>query len=204
MKRVLLILPSATYRAHDFTQAAATLGADLIVASDRRQALSAFLGDRALVLPLNRPEEAAQRVVDHAARLPIDAVVAVDDQGVRAAALAAERLGLKTSDPEAVARTRDKAAMRDALASAGVPQPGYLSVAPGQPLPDDLTYPVVLKPVGLSASRGVIRADDPAGARAAAERIRTMTGNDDDPLLVESFVPGDEVAVEGLLRRGKL
>jgi biotin carboxylase len=200
--RVLLILPSATYRAHDFTEAAATLGADLIVASDRRQAMSAFLGDRALVLPLRRPEEAAQRVVDHAARLPIDAVVAVDDQGVRTAALAAERLGLRTSDPDAVARTRDKHAMRQALRVAGVPQPAFRYLPPGAPVTDDLDYPVVLKPLGLSASRGVIRADDPAAAQGAAERIRAIAGDPEAPLLAESFVPGHEVAVEGLLRAG--
>ena len=209
MPRVLLILPSATYRAHDFTQAAAGLGAELIVASDRRQAMSEFLGDRALVLPLKRPEEAAQRVVDHAATLPIDAVVAVDDQGVRTAALAAERLGLKTSDPEAVARTRDKAAMRTALARAGVPQPDYRVTDRGEPaesiaaLGTDLGYPVVLKPFGLAASRGVIRADGVYPAVAAVDRIRAITGDADAPLLVEKFVPGDEVAVEGLLRGGE-
>jgi biotin carboxylase len=201
MPRVLLILPSATYRAHDFTRAAADLGAELVVASDRRQAMSAFLGDRALVLPLSRPAEAAQRVVEHARRVPIDAVVAVDDQGVRTAALAAERLGLKTSAPDAVARTRDKAAMRAALEAAGVPQPGFRRTVAEA---GELGFPVVVKPLSLSASRGVIRADDPEQAAAAAERIRAITGDPDEPLLVESFVPGEEVAVEGLLRGGEL
>jgi biotin carboxylase len=212
MPRVLLILPSATYRAHDFTRAASDLGAELVVASDRRQAMSAFLGDRALVLPLSRPEEAADRVVAHAARLPIDAVVAVDDQGVRTAALAAERLGLKTSAPDAVARTRDKAAMRAALEAAGVPQPAFRFA--GGAAPQEVAAlaaelggvggPVIVKPLALSASRGVIRADDPEQAAAAAERIRAITGDPGEPLLVESFVPGEEVAVEGLLRGGEL
>jgi biotin carboxylase len=198
--RVLIILPSATYRAHDFTRAAADIGAELVVASDRRQAMSAFLGDRALVLPLDRPEEAAERIVGHSRRTPLDAIVAVDDQGVRTAALAAERLGLKTSAPHAVARTRDKRAMRDALAVAGVPQPDYRhDVAQAA----ELGFPVVVKPLTLSASRGVIRADDPAAAAAAAERIRAITGDPEEPLLVESFVPGEEVAVEGLLRGGE-
>ena len=204
MARILLILPSATYRAHDFTQAATTLGADLIVASDRRQAMSKMLGDRALVLPLQRPDEAAQRVVEHAEKLPFDAVLAVDDQGVKTAALAAARLGLKTSDPGAVARTRDKHAMRRVLAQAGVPQPAFHFLPPGADIPGDLDFPVVVKPLGLSASRGVIRADDREQARGAADRIRSITGNDDEPLIVESFVPGEEVAVEGLLRAGEL
>jgi biotin carboxylase len=205
--RILLILPSATYRAHDFTEAAARLGAELVVASDRRQAMSGFLGDRALVLPLRRPAEAAAKVVEHAARLPLDAVIAVDDQGVRTASLAAAELGLKTSDPEAVARTRDKAAMRAALADAGVAQPDYRVVSASASAGDagsDLGFPVVVKPLTLSASRGVIRADDAAAADAAAARIRAMLADPDEPLLVESFVPGDEVAVEGLLRGGEL
>jgi biotin carboxylase len=207
--RILLILPSATYRAHDFTVAAARLGAELVVASDRRQAMSEFLGDRALVLPLGRPAEAARKVVEHAARVPLDAVVAVDDQGVRTASLAAAELGLKTSDPGAVARTRDKAAMRAALAEARVAQPGYRLVQPDGPsageLAAELGFPVVVKPLSLSASRGVIRADDAVAADAAAARIRAMLDDaDSQPLLVESFVPGTEVAVEGLLRGGEL
>jgi biotin carboxylase len=207
--RVLLILPSATYRARDFTQAAERLGVDLVVASDRRQAMSEFLGDRALVLPLRRPAEAAAKVVAHAARLPIDAVVAVDDQGVRTASLAAAELGLKTSDPDAVARTRDKAAMRRALDAAGVAQPRFrVADAGGPPVGEiaaEVGFPVVVKPLSLAASRGVIRADDADAAGAAAARIRTMLGDaSTEPLLVESFVPGAEVAVEGLLRGGEL
>jgi len=95
MARALLLLPSPTYRAHDFMEAAARLDVDVVVASDRRQALSARLGDRALTVRLDRPEEAAERIAELHRRLPLDAVVAVDDQGVRAASLAAARLGLR-------------------------------------------------------------------------------------------------------------
>ncbi|MEA2481162.1 MAG: hypothetical protein QOJ07_3084 [Thermoleophilaceae bacterium] len=207
MARVLLILPSATYRAPDFTRAAAALGVDLVVASDRRQALSGMLGDRALTLPLRRPEEAAERIVAHARRTPLDAVVAVDDQGVRTAALAAAALGLRTSDPAAVARTRDKAALRERLAEVGgVPQPAFRVAPDGADvaaLAAELGPPVVVKPLSLSASRGVIRADDPAGAAAAAERVRAMVPAG-EPLLLESYVPGAEVALEGLMRDGRL
>jgi biotin carboxylase len=205
--RVLLILPSATYRAHDFTRAAADLGADLVVASDRRQALSAFLGDRALVLPLNRPRDAAERIVEHAQRLQIDAVVAVDDQGVKAAALAAHRLGLKSSAPDAVARTRDKFAMRQALAGDGIPQPEFRVAEPGDDvvgIVEEVGLPAVIKPLSLAASKGVIRVDTAAAALRTAERVRSIVRDLGQPLLVESFVPGEEVAVEGLLRGGEL
>ena len=211
MARVLLLIPSSTYRAHDFVAAAAALGLDLVVASDRRQALSAPLGDRALTLPLGRVERAVERIEALHARTPLDAVVAVDDQGVRVAALAAERLGLRGNAPQAAARTRDKAAMRAALAAAGVPQPAYRVAAPADDvalLAREVGLPCVVKPLALSASRGVIRADSPANARAVAARVREILTAAAEPagapLLVERYLPGDEVAVEGLLRGGRL
>ncbi|MGH8976329.1 MAG: ATP-grasp domain-containing protein, partial [Acidimicrobiia bacterium] len=118
MARVLILLPSATYRAPDFLAAAARLDIEVVVASDVAQTIG--MGDRALVLDLAHPEAAAATIVESARRHPLDAVVAVDDQGVVVAALAAAELGLAHNPPAAVAATRDKAAMRRALAdSAG-------------------------------------------------------------------------------------
>jgi biotin carboxylase len=211
--RVLLLLPTATYKAPDFLAAAKRLGAEVVVASDQAQTLAAAMGDRALTLDLDDPEAAVEAVLEAAGRRPLDAVVAVDDQGVLVAALAGTRLGLPHNPPEAVARTRNKAAMRAALAAAGSPvrQPEHRVVYPGDDataLAADVGFPVVVKPISLAASRGVIRADDPEGAKAAAERIRAILDDagrpPDEPLLVETYVPGEEVAVEALLRRGAL
>ena len=211
MARVLLLLPSGTYRAPDFLAAARQLGVDVVVGSERRQAMSAAMGDRALVVVLRRPEEAAARIVELAARRPLDAVVAVDDQGVEAAALASRALGLRANPPEAVRAARDKRLMREALEEAGVPQPRFRVAGPGDDvaaLARTLGPPCVVKPVGLSGSRGVIRADTPDAVAAAAGRVRAIqaeAGEDPDRvLLVEEFVPGREVAVEGLLREGHL
>ena len=211
MSRVLLILPTGTYRAAAFVGAASVLGAEVVVASEHRQAMARAMDDRALVVPLGRPEAAADAIVELARRRPLDAVVAVDEQGVLAAALAGERLGLAHNPPAAVAATRDKAAARAVLAAAGVAQPAFRVVRSG----DDVAaaavavgLPCVVKPVSLSGSRGVIRADDPASATGAAERIRNIlddAGEDcQGPILVEAFVPGSEVALEGLLRNGEL
>ncbi|HET9010339.1 MAG TPA: hypothetical protein VFN38_00925, partial [Gemmatimonadaceae bacterium] len=115
MPRVLLVLPSATYRAPDFLAAAAKLGVEVVVASEHRQAMSREMGDRALTIPLRQPEMAADAIVELAGRSPIDAIVAVDDGGTRAAAVASERLGLRGNPPAAVAAARDKAAMRAAF-----------------------------------------------------------------------------------------
>jgi biotin carboxylase len=201
---VLLVLPSATYRAPDFLDAAARLGAEVVVGSEHRQALSESMGDRAVVLSLQQPERAADQIERLAERAPLDAIVAVDDGGTRAAALASERLGLRGNPPAAAARARDKAAMRAALAEAGVPQPEWRLGADVASLAQEVGLPCVVKPLTLSASRGVIRADTPGGARAAGERIRAMLGDPHADLLVEMFVPGAEVAVEALLDGGRL
>jgi biotin carboxylase len=99
-----------------------------------------------------------------------------------------------------VAATRDKASMRAALATAGVPQPWYVVLDPAGGLPE-LPFPWVVKPLDRSGSQGVIRVDDADAARAAVARIGAIAPG---PLLVEEYVPGVEVAVEGLLRRGEL
>ncbi len=205
------MLPSATYRATDFVDAAAKLGADVVVGSEHRQALSDSMGDRTLVLTLRQPLRAADQIQRLAERTPLDAIVAVDDGGTRAAAAASERLGLRGNALEAVERARNKASMRAAFADAGVPQPEYRVVRPGDDeaaIAAELGGPVVVKPVTLSMSRGVIRADDPDAAAAAAVRVRAILGEaGEDPasrLLIERFAPGEEVAVEGLLRAGEL
>ncbi|HXY42689.1 MAG TPA: ATP-grasp domain-containing protein [Acidimicrobiales bacterium] len=216
MSRVLLILPTGTYRAEEYLSAAERLGVDVVVGSERAQALAATMGERFLELPLDDPPEAARRIVAHAGRdgrLALDAVLGVDDQGLLTAALASAQLGLAHSPVEAVALTRDKAAMRARFAAAGVPQPDFVVVegAGGNEVADAaarLGVPVVVKPSSLSASRGVIRADSPAEARAAAERILAILESEDEAgeprLLVERFVPGPEVAVEGILHQGEL
>ena len=206
-------MPSATYRATDFSAAAERMGLELVVVSEHRQAMSDSMGWRALQVDLCDPEAAAAAIVELAGAHPLDAVVAVDDQGVEAAARAAAALGLAASPVSAVRLTRDKIGMRRSLAAAGVPQPRFAVLPAGrEPVTDleeaGLSWPVVVKPVGLSASRGVIRVDDPEALRAAAGRIRAILaedgGEEGSDLLVEEFVPGAELAVEGVVRAGPL
>jgi biotin carboxylase len=209
--RLLLILPTATYRAPDFLDAAAEAGAEVVVASERPQALGDIMKDRFLELDLRRPEDAAGAIFAFSRRRPIDGIVAVDDQGVLTATLAAARLGLPHNPPSAVIATRDKVAMRDALEAGGVRQPRYASVGPDEDIGEaavEVGFPCVVKPPSLSASRGVIRADDAAGAKLVGDRVRSILADAGEdattPLLVEEFVSGSEVAVEGLLRDGAL
>jgi biotin carboxylase len=205
MPRVLLLLPTSTYRAPDFVRAATRLGVEVVVGSDEMPVLMGDAGegssDRAVALPLDEPDAAADLIVALDDRRGVDAVVAVDDRGVLVAASAGERLGFPHNPPDAVAATRDKAAMRRALAAAEVPQPAFVVCDRDLPEPADFPLPWVMKPVDRAGSQGVIRVDDLDAARAAATRIAALT---DGPLLVEQYVSGVEIAVEGLLRDGAL
>ncbi|MGH9299585.1 MAG: ATP-grasp domain-containing protein [Acidimicrobiales bacterium] len=221
MPTILLILPTGTYRAEEYLAAAHRLGVEVVTGSERPQALASTMAEHFVELPLDDPPRAAAVIAEHGSRIHLDAILAVDDEGLLAAAMAAESLGLDSSPVAAVALTRDKAAMRAALAAAGVPQPDY-EVVRGSPPdggepgnPDEvaeaavrLGFPVVVKPTSLSGSRGVIRADSAAEARAAAERIFKILAAAREPngsaLLVERFVPGPEVALEGVMSGGGL
>jgi biotin carboxylase len=211
MARVLLLLPTGTYRAPDFVAAATALGAEVVVGSERRQALADGMGDRALVVDMAHPDAAVGAVLGLHQRSPIDAVVAVDDQGGLVAARASERLGFLHNPPDAVAATRDKAAMRKAFSTAGLAQPAWRLAHPGDAVAElaaKVGFPCVVKPLSLSASRGVIRADTPEDAVAAVARVRAILDDAAEdptgPVLIERFVPGAEVAVEALLEGGRL
>ncbi len=208
-----MILPTGTYRAAEYLAAARRLGVAVVTASEARQALSEKMGAHFLQLPLERPTEAAHLIVAHEDKVHLDAVVAVDDEGLAVASMAAEALGLRTSPPASVRMTRDKASMRLAFSLAGVSQPRFLVVSGKNPASAAeaaaaLGPPVVVKPVGLSASRGVIRADSPAEAAAAARRASATATEAGEPpeasLLVEGFVEGPEIALEGVLSAGEL
>jgi biotin carboxylase len=206
MPRVLLLLPTETYRAKDFLTAAERLGVDVVVGCERRQAMADAMGDGAVVVAMGKVDAAVEIIAALHARRSLDAVLAVDDQGLVVAAAASARLGLPHNPIEAVAATRDKAALRARLGAGAVAQPDYRVVARGQSVAAAATqigYPCVVKPVSRSGSQGVIRVDDDVQASAVAERVRAIVGPG-EPVLVEGFVAGAEVAVEALLVGGVL
>ena len=138
------------------------------------------------------------------------AVVAPDDATVELAGRAASALGLPGNPPGAARLSRRKDLARARLAAAGVRAPGFRVLdLRGEPETSGISFPCVVKPIAMSASRGVIRADDPEELATAIDRVRAIAADarDEDErslLLVESFVPGPEVAVEGLLCDGRL
>jgi len=212
--RLLLLLPSTTYRATGFVEAALALGVELTVASERTGVLAQHEPANLLELDFSDPPAAARRAVAFAREQPVTAVFGVDDDTAVVAAAIAEALGLPHASRSALEAARDKHRQRVLLHAAGVPVPDFAV----HTLDDDphavarlAPYPCVLKPLTLSASRGVIRADSPGelvAAHARLAKILTSLGGDGigrgRRYLVEAFVPGPECAIEGLMVDGRL
>jgi len=205
---MVLVVPSGSYRATDFVTAAQALRVSLIVASDGDVPMGDIGRSRSLTIDFQRTEWSASKIAK--INPPPDAVVAADDQGVLIAAHACAILGIPANPVLAATATRDKAQMRRLLASAGVPQPVFRLAERGEVAgqANDIGYPCVVKPLGLSASLGVIRVDTDQQAIAAEDRIRQIVadvgGDPEGELLVEGFVPGPEVALEGMIVDGEL
>jgi biotin carboxylase len=216
MPRVMLVLPTATYRATAFLRAAADLDLEVVVASNEAPTLAALMEGRVLALDLQRPGESADRALEFDARWPVDAVVGVDEASVVTAANIADRLGITLCNPvAAVEATRDKRLLRRRLTAAGLVQPSVAEIdvdADARTLDTAVGavgLPCVVKPVDLAASRGVIRADSRADVDAAVQRVGRLlrdicSDGSTPPLIIETYVEGAEVAVEGLVRDGLL
>jgi len=213
--RLLLLVPTTTYRTEDFVEAARRLDVELVVAAERPNTLAAALPDHLLTLPFADPAAAAALMRDYARTRPVAAVVPVDDATTVVGAAIGQALGLRANALAAVSATRDKQVMREALARGGVRQPGFVVfsiTADPEGVAARARYPCVLKPLVLSASRGVIRADTPAQFVAAWSRIGAILAEPEvralgagaSSILVEDFVPGVEVSLEGMLTEGDL
>ncbi|MCX6551548.1 MAG: ATP-grasp domain-containing protein [Acidobacteria bacterium] len=216
MKRVLLLTTATGYQTRSFGDAAARLGIELVFWLDRCRGLADPWGDRSLVVRYYDDDRSLETIVGAASEGPIDGVIALGDQPTVLAGRAAEAIGLPFHPPDAARICRNKREGRQRLQSAGLPVPAFQCVdveASPHEVAGRLTYPVVVKPLGLSGSRGVIRADDPAGFVRAFARVQHILRAPDirpmkDPahrhILIESFIPGTEFAVEGVMQHGEL
>ena len=196
------MLPTTTYRTAAFVEAARQIGVELTVASEEPSALQATSLGGLITLPLNDPQRSATEAFLFAQRYPLAAVVGVDDDTAIVAAVIAQRLGLKGNPVHAMQAARDKHQQRELLARAGVPIPRFmlrgLNEEPAE-IARIVTYPCVVKPLRLSASRGVMRADNVQGFMKAQNRLRSIVRDPEATFLIEEFIPGYEVALEGLV-----
>jgi formate-dependent phosphoribosylglycinamide formyltransferase (GAR transformylase) len=215
-KRLLLLASKLGYQTRAFADAARQLGAEIIFATDRCHQLDDPWNDRAIAVHFEEPEAAAHAILESLRGAEPDGVLALGDRSVISAAYVARGLGLFHNHPASVEACRNKEHMRSAFRDAGMPTPWFRSFAI-EPTPDaalsGIPFPCVVKPLCLSASQGVIRANNPAEFSRAVERLKRLLQSPElrasrDPnlerMIVESYLPGREVAVEGLLTDGQL
>jgi biotin carboxylase len=215
-KKLLILASKLGYQTRGFAVAAKALGIEVQFATDRCHKLEDPWGDGALPLNFADPRAAAEEIARQAKSLPPEAILALGDRPTTTAAYAARALGLAGNDPHAVECSRNKLAQREVLRDAGLPVPEFFSFAVGDTSHDILPrvkFPCVTKPLSLAASQGVIRANDEAQFRGAVSRITALLESPEiqvtreaglNRLLVESYIPGREVAIEGLLDCGRL
>ena len=217
MTRILLLATTTGYQTRSFGDAAERLGVELVFATDRCDKIDDPWRDGAIPIRFFDEDRSVASIVESAATRPIDGILVAGDRPTVIAARVAQALGLPGHPPAAAAIARNKEMMRARLRDAGLAVPWFRSVTLGSQLAaagdQPLTYPCVIKPVALSGSRGVMRADDPRSFVEAFERLRALLGSPDvraerndahDRILIESFVPGREYAIEAILHHGTL
>lgn len=201
----------ATYRAGAFLDAARRLQLEAVIGVDLPETLTEYW-HVPLGVDFNDSEKAVQTIVAYASEHPVSAILSVDDSASEIAALASAALGLPHNAPRAAEAARDKLLMRTLMSRGGAPCPVFrpflLSSDPAA-IAAQVTYPCVVKPTRLSGSRGVMRADNPAQFVAAFNRLKRLLLSegyieDETSILVEDFIPGVEVALEGILTHGQL
>src|SRR5580704_8058650 len=216
MSRLLILASKLGYQTRSFAEAAKALGVDVVFASDRCHQLEDPWADGAIAVRFDEPEDSARRIVKQSLVRPVDGLIALGDRATSTAAHTARALGFAYNSPESVENCRSKLRQREVLRDAGLPVPAFFSFRLDKRVEKILPrvqFPCVVKPLRLAASQGVIRANNAEEFQAAVARIKELLESPEikvtkepelDRLLVERYIPGAEVAVEGLLTRGKL
>jgi len=215
-KRLLLFTAKLGYQTRSFEDAAHQLGVQLVYVTDRCHQLEDPWGDQAVAVHFESPEAAAYAVMEALRGQDVAGILALGDRPVAAAAYAARGLGVQYNHPAAVEACRSKLRMKEVFRDAGLSAPWFRNL-PIDPAPEPvlvgISYPCVLKPLSLSSSQGVVRANNRQEFLAAAARVRQLLKSPEilanrepnlDQMLVEGYIPGKEVAVEGLLTDGTL
>jgi biotin carboxylase len=216
MSRLLLLSNTTGYQTNAFREAAERVGVPIVIASDRCHVLEDPWSDQAIPVKFQDPQHSAKIIVDQAQKTPISALVAIGDAPTMTAALAAQQLDCPYHPPAAVEGCKNKWIGRERFQAAGLLVPGYRRVPADEnprELVSEVPFPCVLKPLGLSGSRGVIRANVGSEFVAAFRRIGELLKSSDIQLhrddatswiQIENYIPGQEFALEGLVSQGKL
>jgi biotin carboxylase len=213
-KRVLLFAAKLGYQTRMFDAAAKKLGVELAFVTDRCHQLNDPWGDQAQAVHFETPEAAAYEVVQQERQKQVDGILALGDRPAAVAAYAAPGLGILFHHPAGVDVCRDKFRMREVFREAGIATPWFRNMSL-TPMPEPallgITYPCVLKPLSLSASQGVMRANNREEFLEGVARLKRLLGSAEiqatrernlDRMIVEGYLPGKEVAVEALVTQG--
>ena len=215
MPHILLLLPTATYRAEAFFEAARRLNLSVTIGCEQAQRWKKLPADRVLELDFQDLKASQGRVAQLMETHPLDRIIGVEDTTTSIAASLAFLVGLPHQSPKAASAARNKLKMRTLLQASKVHIPHFAAFSihiDPYIIAHDIQYPCVIKPLILSASCGVIRANDPENFCQAFSRIKSLLiqlglaekDTAAQSLLVEDFVPGSEVAVEGILTNESL
>ncbi len=215
-KRILILAGKLGYQTRGFAEAARNLGVEVVFGTDRCHQLEDPWNDGAISIHFENPMTAATMLVHELRERPVHGILAIGDRPTTTAAFFAQSSGLAYNPPHAVQACRSKLTQRELLRDTGLPVPAFFAFPLDENLAEILprvTFPCVVKPLTLSASQGVIRANDAAGFAGAVERLRALLRSPElqatrepglDHVLVEQYIPGVEVAIEGLMDHGRL
>jgi len=215
-KNLLLFTSKLGYQTRSFEDIARKFGVKLIYVTDRCEKLEDPWEDGAIAVHFQNPEAAAYCVMEASRVQGVHGIIALGDKPAVAAAYAARGMGIAFHHPAAVEACRNKMRTREVFRDAGLRVPWFRTF-PIEPIPEPaiagIAYPCVLKPLSLSASQGVMRANHREQFLHAAARLRRLLKSPEiranavgevDRMLVEGYIPGREVAVEGLFTEGTL
>ena len=207
---VLLIAPSGSYRIAPYLRAAKSLGYDILVVSNSAHSLVPEVSS-GITVDFSKPEESFERILTATQSLQILCVLATDDSCVELSSRVAQHFDLPHNKPQAAELTHRKDLARKALKTGGCKTPEFqvIAIEAAEQYAPQINYPVVIKPLALSASRGVIRADNAEQLVRACKRIDKIldsvgqSGYVRDNILIESYLDGAEYAVEGFIINGE-
>ena len=207
--RVLLVAPDRSYRTGAFVNAGNALGIQITVASWGQTPLA--LNQGGIRIDPRSPASSLPRIRDAASGVPFAAILATDDATVPLAHEICLELGLPTNEPSALQASTNKLRFRQACKEKGITAPCFMVIEPQAPVPSNIApveFPCVVKPLSLSASRGVIRCENQEDITKAIPRVRTLISDEDSKgdqrVLIENYIDGDEYSVEALLHNREL
>ena len=181
MSRVLLVAETTGYQIRSFQEAAQRLGVELLLATDRCHVLDDPWRDGAVPIRFYDEPGAVNMIQEAAVNRPLNGVTAVGDRPAVIAAAAAHALGLGGHKPDAVRASGNKLITRHRLREHGLLVPWFLDfpvdVSLNSVSPLGVSFPCVVKPLSMAASRGVIRVDRAEDLAAAVSRVQSLLGH---------------------------